>query len=183
MGSLIQSVKMKLLIIFCTVFAISLAENKVEDTNQRFFGGFLNDLFGNGNYNQCNTCRYDSYEAERCCRNGIDRYCCNYINNNIGGSDYYPGNGGSDFNKPGYCPNNYGRKRRQTFEDGEGASRPGSNGGSFNRPGGSRPGYNGNDLHWNHNNNNQNNYGSCYSDRDCPGRQKCCRNNYGSSTC
>ena len=45
----------------------------------------------------------------------------NFTYSYTGGSDYYPGNGGSDYNKPGYCPNNYGRKRRQTFEDGEGA--------------------------------------------------------------
>ena len=62
--------------------------------------------------------RYDSYQAARCCQNGIDRYCCNFVNNGIGGSDYTPGNnGGYPFEKPGNCPSNYyGRKRRSPEE-------------------------------------------------------------------
>ena len=167
------------------VFVGSLAEDPPVDSNQRFFGGIFNDFFGN--HNQCNNCRYNYYQAEQCCQNGLDYNCCQYVNGNNG--NYYPGNNGNyypgstngNYNKPGVCPssNYYGRKRRSPETAQEAARYWPGNSGSPYVP---RPDYGNNGLHWNNQNNNQN-YGSCYSDRDCPGSQKCCSNSYGSTIC
>merc|ERR1711994_99018 len=132
--SSLKTIKMKFLVLVL-VFVGSLAEDPPVDSNQRFFGGIFNDFFGN--HNQCNNCRYNYYQAEQCCQNGLDYNCCQYVNGNNG--NYYPGNNGNYY-------------------------------------------YGNNGLHWNNQNNNQN-YGSCYSDRDCPGSQKCCSNSYGSTIC
>merc|ERR1711879_160716 len=94
--------------------------------------------------------------------------------------NYYHGSNGN-YNKPGVCPssNHYGRRRRSPETAQEAARYWPGNSGSPYVP---RPDYGNNGLHWNNQNNNQN-YGSCYSDRDCPGSQKCCSNSYGSTIC
>ena len=96
-----------------------------------------------------------------------------------GGGGYYPGNGsGSSYDKPGQCPSNsFGRRRKREenpYQYGNGgagpAYRPGGGGGSSIGYG-SRPPYNGS------------NNSRCYSDRDCPGSQKCCRDYNGQTRC
>merc|ERR1712156_1006326 len=164
-----HSTKMKFLILIALVIVSSSAESEIE-TDSRFFGGIFGDLFGNNN--QCSNCRYNLQEASYCCRSGIDTYCCNYSNNLINGNGNYDPEfnpiGGSNFYKPGSCPSNYyGRRKRRSPEDA-----PGSRFYPNNNNGG---------LNWN--NNNGYNSGSCYSDRDCQGRQKCCTSSYGQRTC
>merc|ERR1712061_741818 len=110
MGSLLKTIIMKFLVLVL-VFVGSLAEDPPVDSNQRYFGGIFNDFFGN--HNQCNNCRYNYYQAEQCCQNGLDYNCCQYVNGSNG--NYYPGNNNpgsnGNYNKPGVCPssNYYGR--------------------------------------------------------------------------
>ena len=120
-----------------------------------------------------------------CCNTGRDRSCCRY--SNVGGSSYDPGYvGGSSqtgygngYDKPGTCPNSYGRKRRSP----QNILPPGFSGSSYkpNYNGGyNNGGYNNGGLNWSGNSNNQGR--SCYSDRDCPGSEKCC-SQYGRRRC
>ena len=112
---------MKIAIILALVgIALAAPNPESEIQDQRTFG-ILGELFGNTN--QCRNCRYNLSEANYCCNTGRDRSCCRYSNSNVGGSSYDPGQvGGSSYNpgysngynnnKPGTCPNSYGRKRR-----------------------------------------------------------------------
>ena len=157
-----------LLCLFVTL-STALPDTSQENNgvNQRFFGGILGDLFGGSG--QCQNCRYDRNQARYCCRSNLDNRCCNYINSGtVGGSDYNPGNNYNNNNKPGSCPNNYGRKRRSP-EDAPWLINNGYNNGY---------GYNNNGLNWQGNSGNNNGYNRCYTDGDCPGRQKCCNGSY-----
>ena len=179
---------MKIAIILALVGIVLAAPNpESEIQDQRTFG-ILGDLFGNTN--QCRNCRYNLSEANYCCNTGRDRSCCRYSNSNVGGSSYDPGQvGGSSYNpgysngynnnKPGTCPNSYGRKRRSP----QNILPPGFSGSSYkpNYNGGyNNGGYNNGGLNWSGNTNNQGS--SCYSDRDCPGSEKCC-SQYGRRRC
>ena len=136
---------------------------------------------GSGNSYYCSNCRYDFDQANYCCSSNIDRDCCNYVNGGgSGGGGYYPGSGsGSSYDKPGQCPSNsFGRRRKRE----ENPYQYGNAGGPAYRPDGGpayRPGGNGGIDDGRHGSNNS----RCYSDRDCPGSQKCCRDYYGQTRC
>ena len=64
----------KLIIVLAFTVSCVLAES-AQDTNQRFFGGLLSDIFGSGG--QCSNCRHNVDQARYCCTYSIDTHCCN----------------------------------------------------------------------------------------------------------
>merc|ERR1712013_164401 len=117
-------------------------------------------------------CRNNRYLAERC--SDSSGTCCDFAN----GSGNY-GGGYNNNNKPGYCPQYNGRKKRSPrgrfpgnngYNNGGQGYNPGYNNGYNN--GGYNPGY-GNGNGYNPGNNN-NNGGSCIRDSDCSADLKCC---------